>query len=174
MGERPVGGGGINGGGAWARSAVGIRRAATTRLRQLWDNFFMSSAFRNPLTVGAMVVGFGVIPAIAGAQSAMMQVGATVKPQCRITVDDFSVSDDRSPAVKVTCGKAGLRALRVSTNRGEGIAPAMTFAGSQLLAGGEVVFVVPQILATLTSTRLPVIAPPPPPDRRPVTVTLDF
>jgi len=103
-----------------------------------------------------------------------MQVGATTKPQCRITVDDYSVSDDGSPAVKVTCGKAGLRALRVSTNRGDGIAPTMTFAGSQLLAGGEVVFVVPQILATLTSTRLPVIAPPPPPDRRPVTVTLDF
>lgn len=105
-------------------------------------------------------------------QSAALSVGARVAPQCRISVDPADVAG-QSPSVRVQCGRSGLRVLRVTTDRGDGLLPIATFAGRQMRAGGEVAFVIAQPLATVASL-LPVIAPPPPVDRRPVTVTLDF
>jgi hypothetical protein len=117
-----------------------------------------------------------VLVAVSGAaaqQTAALSVGARVAPTCSVSVEPSTTRDDFSPAVRVRCGNSGLRVLRVSTDRGDGIRPTTTFAGSQLPAGGEVVFVVPVTLVTVAS-RLPVVAPPPPPERRPVRVTLDF
>jgi hypothetical protein len=104
------------------------------------------------------------------AQSSALQVGARVAPQCLITVDDQS--DDRSPAVTVSCGASTLRALRVTTTRGEEIVPVQAANLRQLKAGGDFVFVVAQPVAAVASlgSVLPASA------RRPgsVTVTLDF
>lgn len=102
-----------------------------------------------------------------------MHVGATVAPRCTITIDENGVSDDRSPSVRVVCSRSGLRNLRVTTSRGDNISPTTTLTGAQLQAGGEVVFVVPIVLATVAGN-LPVMAPPPAPNRRTLTLTLDF
>lgn len=119
----------------------------------------------------AALFAAGLFPATAGAQqSAVLTVGARVAPTCLITVDTESKD---APAVRVQCGRSGLRVVRVTTDRGDGLQPVTTFAGRQLAAGGDVRFVVAEPLATVAS-RLPVFAAPPPPDRRPVIVTLDF
>jgi hypothetical protein len=102
-----------------------------------------------------------------------MRVGATVAPRCTISVDTSVVADDRNPSVRVVCSRSGLRKLRVTTSRGDNVQPTTTFAGAQLQAGGEVAFVIPVVLATVAGS-LPVFAPPAPPDRRPLTLTLDF
>lgn len=102
-----------------------------------------------------------------------MRVGTTVAPQCTISVDSSVLTDDRSPSVRVVCSRAGLRSLRVTTSRGDNLEPTTTFASAQLQAGGERLFVVPVVLATVASN-LPVISMPAPPDRRPLTLTLDF
>lgn len=113
-------------------------------------------------------------PALAGAQqAAALSVGARVVPTCTISVDPSTTLDAQSSNVRVQCGRSGLRMLRVSTDRGDGLQPVTTFASRQLRAGGEVAFVVAQPLATVANL-LPVFAMPPGPDRRPVTVTLDF
>ena len=118
--------------------------------------------------IGALVAGAG----FASAQATAMSVGARVAPQCRISVDTAPDATE-APGVRVTCGRAGLRVLRVTTDRGDGLEPVTTFAGNQLRAGGEVRFMVVQPLATVASL-LPVFSMPASPDRRPVTVTLDF
>lgn len=120
----------------------------------------------------AAILVAGLFPSAAVArQSATLSVGARVAPTCAIHVDASTTSD--RAGVRVQCGRSGLRVLRVTTDRGDGLQPVVTFAGNQLRAGGEVTFVVAQPLATLAS-RLPVLAAPPQPDRRPVIVTLDF
>jgi hypothetical protein len=110
---------------------------------------------------------------LAQAPTAAMQVGATVAPQCRIVVDEPATDADRSPSVRVTCGRRGLRVLRVSSSSGTDSAArqlaAMELSGMR--AGGEVAFVVPHALATVAS-RDPFVAPPA--AREPVVITLDF
>jgi hypothetical protein len=116
----------------------------------------------------------GLLPSLAVArQSATLSVGARVAPACAIHVDAPTISDANRAGVRVQCGRSGLRVLRATTDRGDGLQPVVTFAGKQLRAGGEVTVVVAQPLATVAS-RLPVLAAPPQPDRRPVLVTLDF
>lgn len=120
----------------------------------------------------AAIVATALVPAAAGAQqSAVLTVGARVAPTCTITVDATTAGD--APSARVQCGRRGLRVVRVTTDRGDGLQPVTTFAGRQLKAGGEVRFVVAQPLATVASL-LPVFAAPPQPERRAVTVTLDF
>lgn len=104
------------------------------------------------------------------AQSSALQVGANVAPQCLITVDDQS--DDRSPAVTVSCGASTLRALRVTTTRGEAIVPVQAASGRQLRAGGDFVFVVAQPVAAVAS--LGSTVPASTHRQANVTVTLDF
>jgi hypothetical protein len=136
----------------------------------------MGSVTRFSVVAGVAMLGLAAQPQVSQAQpqaQTAMRVGATVAPRCTITVDQSVVADDRSPSVRVVCSRSGLRSLRVTTSRGDSIQPTTTFAGAQLQAGGEVVFVVPIVLATVASN-LPVIAPPAPPDRRPITLTLDF
>jgi hypothetical protein len=128
---------------------------------------------RHHFILSSVAIVLASATSAAAQQSAALSVGARVAPQCSINVEPSTTLDDLSPAVRVRCGNRGLRVLRVSTDRGDGLKPSTTFAGSQLRAGGEVVFVVAQPLATLAS-RLPVFAPPPQPDRKPVRVTLDF
>jgi hypothetical protein len=120
------------------------------------------------LVLGALLAAAG----LASAQTTALSVGARVSPQCRISVD-ASPDATQAPGVRVTCGRAGLRVLRVTTDRGDDLAPVTTFAGNQLRAGGEVRFMVVQPLATVAS-QLPVFAMPAQPNRKPVTVTLDF
>jgi hypothetical protein len=132
---------------------------------------------RNQAFFAAMTGVFGAVMLFAAPaqarQSTALSIGARVAPKCSITVEPSTTRDDQSPAVRVQCGRSNLHVLRVTTDRGDDLRPLTTFAGSQLQAGGEVVFVVPVTLDTVAS-RLPVIAPPPPPDRRPIRVTLDF
>lgn len=108
-----------------------------------------------------------------GQDRGAMQVGATVAPRCTVSIDVTEVTDDRSPSVRVVCSRSGLRNLRVSSSRGDTVQPTATFVGAQRQAGGELVFVVPVVLATVASN-LPIITVPAQPDRRPFTVTLDF
>ncbi len=122
------------------------------------------------LAAGLLAVSAGV-PATAQ-QTTALSIGARVAPLCRINVDP-ATADGEIPSVRVQCGRSGLRVLRVTTDRGDGLQPVTTFAGNQLRAGGEMRFVVAQPLATVASL-LPVFAPPPQPNRQPVTVTLDF
>lgn len=126
---------------------------------------------------GSAVAAFfaaGLFPAAAVAQqSTALAVGARVAPTCTIRVDPSTTRDADSSGVRVLCGRNGLRALRVSTDRGDVLHTFATLTGAQLRAGGEVAFVVAQPLATVAS-RLPVFAAPPAPGRSPVTVTLDF
>jgi hypothetical protein len=120
------------------------------------------------VAVGASLV----IAGVASAQTTALTVGARVAPQCRINVD-AAPDATQAPGVRVTCGRAGLRVLRVTTDRGDGLEPVTTFAGNQLRAGGEVRFMVVEPLATVASL-LPVFAMPAQPDHKPITVTLDF
>ena len=120
----------------------------------------------------ATVAALCGVPVLA--QTAAMHVGATVAPRCRINVEPDANDAGRGPGVRVQCGRAGLKALRVTTDRGDGLRPMITVAGRQMLAGGDVLYLAPpQPLATLASLR-PAFAPPPPADQRPVTITLDF
>jgi hypothetical protein len=116
----------------------------------------------------------GLFPAVAGAQqSAGLSVGARVAPHCTISVDRVAVLDADNSGVRVVCGKSALRALRISTDRGDILEAFTTLASAMRRAGGEVAVAVPQLLGTVAS-RLPVFAMPAQPERRPVLVTLDF
>src|SRR3954471_14498372 len=81
-------------------------------------------------------------PAIALAQTqtqAVMQVSVTVVPHCRISVDE--APGGRGPAVTASCGISSLRALRVTTSRGETIQPV---SSRRVRAGGDATFIIPQ------------------------------
>ena len=90
------------------------------------------------------------LTAIAQTQTTLV-VGATVLPHCR-----FSTEHGGQPAVTASCGAANLRALRVTTSRGEPLRPAMS---RQLRAGGDAVFVITRDMIS---------------DGRTVLVTFDF
>src|SRR4051812_43461324 len=80
---------------------------------------------------------------LAQAPAAAMHVGATVAPQCRILVDEATTADDRSPSVRVTCGRRGLRVLRVTSGPVTGVRPIAALDKGGLRAGAEFVFLVP-------------------------------
>jgi len=122
-------------------------------------------------TAATTLAAFCAVPVFA--QSAGLSVGARVAPQCRFNVESTAFEDGRSPGVRVQCGRSGLRVLRVTTDRGDGLQPTATIAGRQMLAGGEMFYLAAQPLATVASLR-PTFAPPPPVDPRPITITLDF
>ncbi len=109
---------------------------------------------------------------LAQAPAAAMHVGATVAPQCRILVDEATTAGDRSPSVRVTCGRRALRVLRVSSGPATAIRPIAALETGGLRAGAQVVFVVPHAVATVASL-VPSIASRSA-VREPVVVTLDF
>lgn len=89
------------------------------------------------LTASVLVAGLTVTSAAAQTQAAL-QVGATVVAHCRIAAVDGDAGI-RGPMVTASCGAADLRALRVSTSRGERLRP---IDGRRLRAGGDAMFVV--------------------------------
>jgi hypothetical protein len=119
-----------------------------------------------------IAIGVMALLGVLGQSSSAMRVGATVAPQCRIDVGAATTSDDRSPALRVTCGRRELRTLRVTRDEGRAIQPVAALESSLLRAGGEVVFVVPREIGAVASLTpsLPAAAPA----RQPVVVTLDF
>jgi hypothetical protein len=155
--------------------AAALSRSALTPPASAWKNERMGRLSLYSCAAG-IAVSLVVSPTSASAQgraTSTLSVIARVAALCTVTVDETVASSDRSPAVRVACSRSGLRALRVTTNRGDSIELSTTFLGVERRAGGEVEFFVPVVLATLASTR-PATAPVPPLDRAPVTVTLDF
>jgi len=106
---------------------------------------------------------------------AALHVGARVAPACSIVVESSDVNAGNSPSVRVVCARSALRTLRASADSGSGedATPLLSFAGRQRLSGGEVIVMVPNLLATLASRGL-VSSLPPTTDPAPVVVTLHF
>ncbi len=96
----------------------------------------------------------GLAAAAPAQTTAVLSVGATVVPHCRISVGAATL-DGQPPAVTASCAASSLRVLRASTARGQLTA----MAGRRLRAGGDATFVVSRDMAT---------------DGRTVVVTLDF
>jgi hypothetical protein len=141
----------------------------------MWDNRMIMRLFSRSRLVAAFVLAGAAACSrhvFAQAPAAAMHVGATVAPQCRIVVDEATTGDDRSPSVRVTCGRRGLHVLRVSGGPATAISPIAALEKGGLRAGAEVVFVVPHAIATVASL-VPSIGSTPA-AREPVVVTLDF
>src|SRR5262249_3779690 len=85
------------------------------------------------LTAAGVCAGALGAASVSAQAQAALHVGATVVPHCRITVDD------QSPTVTASCAASTLRALRVTTNRGDLLRP---IAGRRIRAGGDATFVV--------------------------------
>lgn len=110
-----------------------------------------------------------------GVAVAGLRVGARVAPACSILAEPSDADAGNSASVRVMCGRSALRALRVSMASGSGddVTPVATLAGRQRLSGGEVVFTVPNLVATLASLR-PVLGLPHATEPPTVVVTLQF
>src|SRR3954454_8961971 len=134
----------------------------------------MKRSGRSRLPAALVLAAAAVCPRHVLAQSpaAAMHVGATVAPQCRILVDEATTADERSPSVRVTCGRRGLHVLRVTSGPATAIRPIAALEKGGLRAGAEFVFVVPHTIATVASL-VPSIGSTPA-AREPVMVTLDF
>lgn len=109
-------------------------------------------------------------PTTAFAQEqAQMVVTATVRPSCRFEVPQSQA--DVLTNARVTCGRASLRSLRVSTDAGGRIIGLARIDRSNARAFGELQFALPGLDARLASTRLSSV---PRVAVKPLTVSFDF
>src|SRR3954469_5202382 len=140
---------------------------------RLWEDRIVVRIVWPAVVAGVFVMG-AFIPADAPGQSVTaMHIGARVAPQCHIAVEPLTVNDDRGSAVRVTCGRQGFRALRVTSQQAGSVAPVVIFRSRELRAGAEGLFVVSEPMAVVASAAPPVL-PAPPVVRQPVVITFDF
>jgi hypothetical protein len=120
------------------------------------DNDRVLISQRRLVAAVLVLLALSVPPAVRAQGVAALRVGARVAPACSVFVDSSAADVSTSPSVRVVCGRSALRALRVSADSGSGedIAPVVGVAGRQQLSGGEVVFTVPSLVATLASRGL--------------------
>jgi hypothetical protein len=89
-----------------------------------------------------------------GLATAGLRVAARVAPVCSIMTGSPEAAAFTAPSVRLLCGRSELRTLRVSTDSGEDVVGMSDPAARQWLSGGEVVFPLPTILATVASRDL--------------------
>lgn len=86
-----------------------------------------------------------------GQATAALQVAARVAPVCSIITSSSERDAFKTPSIRLRCGHSALRAIRVSTDSGEGVVGMSDPAARQWLSGGEVVFSLTTALATVAS-----------------------